>query len=108
MEIHPNDVMTIGYDWIVETVDEHGDIVDADVSTKLVDALFAMRFPLPENQHYELGLVRDRGSFSKGLVDRQWAYVENGVLPSVFDEGAKVPKKYLSEFARDYNIKATS
>lgn len=87
-------VIEISYEWDVETVDEHGDIIDHQHSDTLEDLL-----PLEENQ--ELVLVRDR-YVGHDLVSRQWAYVSDGELPEYFsysdgNHGTKVPQKFHRE-----------
>ena len=91
------------YEWLIEQVDEHGDIQDVDHRDTAAEMFAAMRRNEPDpGMHYEFGLVRDQYHHDDPgeLVLRQWAYVEGGVLPAEMDEGAKVPKRLADEFAR--------
>ena len=84
--------MTVTYEWDVETVDEYGGVQEHDHSNK---------YPSRKLNHDELiVLVRDLHSDDEGLQDRQWAYVEDNLLPDEFDGGAKVPKRFHVELAK--------
>lgn len=82
------------YEWDYETVDEHGDIQDHNHSDN---------FPgLPTEPNVKLVLVRDEWdgvskdfNATASLKHRSWAYVENGKLPTEFDDGTPVPKKFF-------------
>jgi hypothetical protein len=88
--------MTVTIDWLLEEI-ERGtdpDIIDTHCFPTLAEArAFAMTCELPTR----LGLVRDRGNDLEGLLDRQWAYVEDGKLPEYFDGGILVPAKFHKE-----------
>lgn len=71
----PNKVI---YEWSIETVDEHGDIIDSSFWDELP------KEPLEENQR--LCLVRNEGNETDGLTDRLWAYVVDGKLPEYFTD----------------------
>lgn len=75
----------IYYEWDIETVDEHGDIIDHD----FIDA---PRLPAKENER--LVLVFNKGDDNEGLLDRSWAYVIDGKLPEEFENGRRVPKRF--------------
>ena len=85
------------YEWDIETIAPWGDILDHNHEDRLCDLP-----PLEEGQR--LVLVRDRFCDFDGLIDRQWAYVEEGKLPERFDDGqvelAKVPQRFHKELAR--------
>ena len=84
----PNKVF---YEWSLETIDEHGDIIDSDFS----DTPFK---EIESNQR--MCLVRNEGNEADGLTDRHWAFVVDGKLPEYFTDsnecevGYKVPLKY--------------
>ena len=88
-------------EWLVEVVDADGDIHDVSHYDVATEARAAMRCDAGDGMRYEWGLVRDR--YRRGdpddLVNRQWAYVEDGNLPAEFDEGATMPKRYRDEYA---------
>jgi hypothetical protein len=76
------------YEWVAETQDEHGDIIDCRHNECLKKL---------KPKHYEvIGLVKDIGNDSEGLQDRTWAYIdESGKLPTEFEDGTLVPKRFL-------------
>jgi hypothetical protein len=93
-----------GYEWVIEIVDEHNDIVqvnhaDAYARAKRWAAEYAPE--LKPGERIEIGLVRDRGDEVEGLTDRQWAYVEDGSLEPTFDGGARVPERFRQEVFRE-------
>lgn len=89
--------MAISYEWIVEEVDCHGDVQETSALNSLAEAKRQMESTPMEGTHYSLGLTRNSGNQDEGILDRQWAYIENGILPKEFDGGAKVPKRFFNE-----------
>lgn len=94
------------YEWDVETVEDvHGDVIDHNQSDSL-DADFDrwLANDPPAGHHYEIALVRDVWDDCDGLVDRHWAYVEDGKLAELLTGGMAddihVPAKYRGEFNR--------
>ena len=90
--------MTTVYEWDweeTETADEDSDMIDhhfCDVGKLEL---------CPVEGHARLVLVRDVGSECDGVEDRTWAYVTpQGGLPVEFDNGVKVPKKYVEQFMK--------
>lgn len=79
------------YEWSLETIDEHGDIIDSDFSNSPFELIAA-------NQR--MCLVRNEGNEVDGLTDRLWAYVVDGKLPEYFTDsndcevGYRVPLKF--------------
>ncbi len=91
-------VTQTSYEWDLEAVDEHGDIIDHD---------FRDKFPgLPTEDNVSLVLVRNVGEgyrsdpTSFDLIDRAWAYVKDGKLPAEFDSGDLVPKRFHRELQK--------
>lgn len=84
----------IQYEWVIETVDEFGDIQDVNHSDT---------FPGFPRQGLDIGLVRDVID-ETGVIDRAWAYINQGSLPTHFNDGRNithaVPKRYLEEVQR--------
>jgi hypothetical protein len=87
--------MSVVYEWTVEGIDEHGDIIEVEHVERFEDAqALAMELDYPTTR---VCLVRDSGP---RLEERLWAYIENGVVPETFsdsageDTGVKVPKKF--------------
>lgn len=92
--------MKIAYEWVIETVNEHGDIGDVNHADTFAGArrmAAAVAADLAPGERVEVGLVRDSGDEVDGLQDRQWAYLEDGLLPERFDGGAKVPARFHKE-----------
>ncbi len=98
--------MPVLYEWDIEDYHVDGDDViclDHNHRDKLADFSDAeMRAALadPAAEGTRLVLVRDDYDDLDGLQDRQWAYVDYGRLPTHFDNGKAVPKRFLTEFAR--------
>ena len=79
------------YEWGYDVLDEHKDIIETAFADKLDT------FKQNDVINHELCLIRHVGNAERGLVDRQYAYVENGELPGEFDGGAKLPDCYREE-----------
>lgn len=86
------------YEWDFERFEPvGGDVLDHDHRDRLRD--FGR---LPEKGE-RIVLVRDVICEFDGVIDRGWAYVEDGRLPEYFmgsDEEVRVPKKYHRELER--------
>jgi len=89
----------VNYDWDVESYEECGDIEDHHFYTRLSD----IRGPIAINEN--LVLVRDIWCEDGDLLDRAYAYVEDGELSEDFDNGVRVPKRFHKEFQRFNNNK---
>jgi len=95
--------MATVYEWVVETVDSDGDIIDSNFNEKLSE--------LDPDDLSHLALVRNQGNEPEGLTDRLWAYVTNGILPEVFSDSSgtpttyKVPKRFVKELEHFQVIK---
>ena len=90
------DPITVHYDWVIEEYDgpaPDADIIDAtccETADEMLTTLTRWDSTLASDRR--LTIVRDAGSESEGLIDRQWCYVGPGlVLPATFDGGARVP-----------------
>jgi hypothetical protein len=97
----------IHYEWDCEELDGP-DSDDAEIIDHWFGDTFAeVRKHASHLEHYRFVLVRNRGNELEGLLDRQWAYLnESGHLPERFDwgggetGGAKVPARFHKETAR--------
>ena len=87
--------MPVTYEWKLELMDEHGDIVDAlhFSENELQDALEAFIRHAPDHHAAAIALVRDTGNDVDGITDRQHAYLMDGTLPEAFEYGAKIPAR---------------
>jgi hypothetical protein len=98
--------MPVLYEWDIEDYHVDGDDViclDHDHRDKLADFSAAeMRAALADQDlgGTRLVLVRDDYNDVGSLENRQYAYVDYGRLPTHFDGGTAVPKRFLTEFAR--------
>lgn len=93
------------YEWVIEAVDEHGDIQDVDHADTFAEALrAAATMKHAHGMEVEIALVRERWDGpkdSENLENRQWAYLGQGdVLPAKFDGGAAVPPRFRTEVER--------
>lgn len=90
--------MSTTYEWVVECLTDDDDIADTCAWGTLADAREWQAAMQARGERCALCLVRDYAE--GGRMHRQWAYVDDGALPEVFDGGAKVPARYRAEFAR--------
>lgn len=91
----------VAYEWVVETLQgEERDIVDLDHFDHLPEALRCAQELRAEGRVVDVALTRNIWNDIDGdLDDRQYAYLENGLLPRAFDGGTKVPLSFLHEAA---------
>ncbi|MHA1962820.1 MAG: hypothetical protein ACW99U_21735 [Candidatus Thorarchaeota archaeon] len=81
------------YQWAIEETDEYGDVID----TEFHDGTFP---GFPASPDYHVVLIRDQYKPHSGeLTDRGWAYVRDGKLPTWFDSGHNVPKRFHKQVA---------
>lgn len=97
--IHPDDRLKTFYEWVSEEVDEFGDIQDCNYCDTYKEAA-AWKRELPSGWSYEIALVWNTRTESEGLQDREYAYIDAGKLPSAFEGGKKIPKRYHDELAK--------
>ena len=91
------------YEWDIETV-ERGVFDDGEEYADIVNHDHHDECPgIPTHPDDMLVLVRDVWTNEDGydeLHDRTWAYVESGKLPTHFEDGHKVPKRFHVELAK--------
>ena len=97
--------MTIYYEWDVETTTaveseryEKGEVLDHNHFDTYAEALAFSKTDCEEGCEYVIVLVRD----DDFLSPRAWAYMENGKLPTHFEDAhgrmrGNVPMKYHRE-----------
>lgn len=90
----------IKYEWDIEEIDEHGDIIDHNHADRLGD----LDLTELKDANKRLVLIRDEGNQNDGLQERYWAYPINGVLPEYFSDAMgevqiKVPKYLCEEYS---------
>jgi hypothetical protein len=87
------------YEWALEMVDEHGDIIDADFATNTGYASAWRKESPVDCVRHDVALVRRVGSDADGEQERGYAYVRpDGTLPDRFTCGAKVPQSWRDEW----------
>jgi hypothetical protein len=94
--------MSVTYEWLAEDVDEYGDVIEVHHFDTFAEA---MKHVSPHPYQTQIGVVRDRGNDVEGLIDRQWAYLDEGKLPVRFsygggEEGPLVPARFHNEVKR--------
>lgn len=87
------------YEWCIEEFDEAGDIVNSDFYDALKYApKEELNLCLDKTSSYQLCLVMRKGNEALGEVDRKTVYTVFGEMPDFFDDGEKIPVKYIQEF----------
>ena len=86
------------YEWDFEQLDEYGDIVEHWHHDSLKEV---EKCKVTEKK--PLCLVKFKGFCVNGLAMNDHAYVKDNKLPTSFDDGSKVPQKYIKEFERWIN-----
>lgn len=80
----------VSYEWIVETFDSHGDILDVEHFETREQAERAVNPASPTCTR--LGLVRDVFDNFDYLLEREWAYLrDDGTLPTHFADSSDNP-----------------
>ena len=99
----------IDYEWTVEiTNDETDDIYDYWFGNNLKDVMWSdprskehedwkAKYP---NHHFVLVLIRDVFNDFDDVSDRSYAYPEGNKMPTEFDNGIKVPKRFFVEYGK--------
>lgn len=101
------------YEWVVELVDEHGDIHDTAAWDSAMDALdwmlyaqksidegFYQGMAITKKFHLDMAITYNLDDECEGLIDQAHAYVVEGKVPQHFDNGRKIPKKLMNEYAK--------
>jgi hypothetical protein len=89
------------YEWVIEAIDEHGDIVDVDHRESRAEAEASIA---GATGRHDIGLTRDVFDEVDGLIDRTWAYLQpDGTLPEYFSEsgGAETRHKVPTRFRKE-------
>ena len=85
------------YEWVYEYVDQHGDIIDPMYTDSAADA-FSYVASTGEGLSWQIALVKSIGNDSDGLKERDYAYIKEGKLPTMFpNENWKVPQRFHDE-----------
>ncbi len=88
-------LMTLQYEWCVEEIDKHGDVMELHFCESRADAQSYGQLP-GDWVSLKVCLIRDRFDNKDGaLMDRQYAYLDKrGILPATFDGGAAIPGRF--------------
>lgn len=97
-----NVMQTVFYEWAVETIDEFSNIEDVDHFDTYAEVLQFIEQNEPEpGYEYRVALTRLRYSPDDRdqLVERSYAYMDDGALPREFEDGdmCRVPAKFHKE-----------
>jgi len=93
------------YEWLVDELDNDGDIVDTEFFNSYSDAVkHKVHAQVLGNNgnNFEIGIIRYVGNDIDGEKDRQYAYMSNNKLPTEMDGGASVPKRFHIEVEKYY------
>jgi hypothetical protein len=78
------------YEWVIEEIDESGDIEDCNYYDRLEDVEFPTK--------YNFGLCKRILEFDgydyDDEIDKTYGYIVDGKLPSHFDDGSRIPQIY--------------
>lgn len=88
------------YRWAALELDEAGDIVENSGYATLCAARRACQHwasIAPGETRYAIELVRDQSDDVSGVVSRTWARITDGRLPTIFDNGKRVPARFRKE-----------
>lgn len=94
------------YEWVCETLDAEGEIVECHYTTTLAECLQLA------TAGDDLGLVQRIGNDDDGELERAYAYVQPAAgrpgreLPEYFDNGARVPQRFHAELSRVAELSA--
>jgi hypothetical protein len=101
-------VITVEYEWVLETLDENGDVGDVDHPETYEEALFRRKLI---DGPADIGVVKNYLSADGSTVERAWAYVREQpkswafwALPEFFEDSrgrrdSKVPQRFHAEVA---------
>ena len=93
------------YEWAIESTDEEGDIHDVDHSDTFPFDVLDEEPTCDEGwkgkvkMHLKIALKRDFHD-AEGYMDRSYAYMKDGKLPSEFCNGKRVPMRFHKEVTR--------
>jgi hypothetical protein len=82
--------MKTHYEWTIETI-EDGDIIDVDFSDTL---------DFSPDTDQRIGLRMYKGNETHGFTGGWYAYPVDGEMPTQFDDGEKIPARYLAEYKK--------
>ena len=87
----------VGYEWACEEwTEDRSDVLENYFDERVSRCLQTSK----QLETFSIVLVRDVYCETEGLIERSWAYVDNGELPEEFTGGAKVPKRFVAELAK--------
>ncbi len=79
------------YEYVIELKDSNDDIINLD----FCDSYSEVLKNLPTNGNYDIALIRTVGNDNEDVKDKSYAYLVDGRLPAYFDDGNKVPQRFL-------------
>jgi len=94
--------LRIEWEWVVEQVDDAGDIIDCDYYERLTEALANLNLANIATG-IEIGICRITGSIADGVTDRSYAYPIGTELPERTEDGHRIPLANQAEWKRSLN-----
>lgn len=90
------------YEWVMEPIDEHGDIIDPMYWGELQEAVLeSLNYEHLDCLRREIALVQNIGNDETGLQERNYFYIKDGKLqPS--EDGCMAPKRFQDLVAKVY------
>ena len=90
------------YEWKIEETHKNGDdIQEVDYSDDLPYLLkYKNNKSEKQNYYYVLVLIRNKCNDFESVYIQNYAYPENNKMPTEFDNGIKVPKRFLIEYEK--------
>ena len=85
------------YEWTLEVINKDGDIEESLFENTLKDINRYADFGGVIGENIMVALVKNVGNDEDGILDRTWAYIEDGSLNELFLDGTKVPKRFIKE-----------
>lgn len=100
--------MKVKYEWDVEELDEHGDIINHNHTESYEEAVGWAKSLKAEGVRVELALVRDIVEEDGNVVSRSWTYADEefrlgqacGFLSASGSYVCLVPKRFIKESRR--------
>jgi len=89
----------INYQWLVNEVDQYGDIIENYFLDSLAESVFIVAEP---GSHLQLSLMKYKYNGRGYLIDHAYAEVKEGKIEKLFDDYTEVPDRYRKEFSLYY------
>lgn len=90
------------YEWWIEETHKNGDDIQEVHHSDDLPYLLYFKNNKPDtiDYHHVLVLTRYKCNDFDGVNTQSYAYPENNKMPTEFDDGTKVPKRFLIEYEK--------